>query len=188
MKNRKLIGISGKKGSGKDTFYDIIIEKYPEYQNVKFADKLKEICANLTGLPIEYFYNRKHYSYYMKEWGMTIREMMQRLGTDALRDNFDKQIWIKSAFSNITENQSTVITDVRFENEADEVLKRDGYLIRIEPSYPGYMNIGDEHPSETGLDDYNKFDFIITNSGSYDDYKNQIYNFMEQLELEDAYK
>lgn len=187
MKNGRLIGISGKKGSGKDTFYDIVSSQDPKYINVKFADKLKEICSVLTGLPIEYFYNRKYYGKYMQDWDMTIREMMQRLGTDVLRDNFDKRIWIKSVFSNLSDNQNVIITDVRFENEADAILERGGYLIRIEPTYPGYINMADEHPSENALDNYDKFDFIIQNT-NIDEYKQQIKNIMEQINLQKEYQ
>jgi len=52
-----VIGISGKAESGKDTFMKLVIEKYEEitgnklvYEQVRFADKLKEAAALIFGL------------------------------------------------------------------------------------------------------------------------------------------
>lgn len=45
----KLIGISGKRKSGKDIVGQMIKKQYPEYEIKKFADKLKEVVCILTG-------------------------------------------------------------------------------------------------------------------------------------------
>ena len=83
-----------------------------------------------------------------------------------------------------------LITDVRFPNEMDAIQKRDGIVVRIERNFfnstykdaegnniklsveRGFMTghedeiLGNEHPSETALDDRTDFDYVIQNDGS----------------------
>lgn len=54
-----------------------------------------------------------------------------------------------------------IITDVRFPNEAEAIKKRGGILIRV--NNPDYVPYPEEHKSETELDSYNGFDFMINN-------------------------
>lgn len=49
-----IIGISGAKGSGKDLLASYLVEEYG-YKRIAFADSLKLICSQLTGLPLRYF-------------------------------------------------------------------------------------------------------------------------------------
>lgn len=48
-----VIGLLGKKGSGKDTFYEGVKE---DFQRFAFGDALKELCSSL-GIPLEYFHD-----------------------------------------------------------------------------------------------------------------------------------
>lgn len=163
MVNYNLIGISGKQGSGKDTFYDLFNKHCSNsYKIAKFADKLKQISALLTGHPLEHFYDRNYYSAYLIEWGMDIRTFQQRLGTEGLRQGLHENTWVLALFSNYNKKSKWIITDVRFPNEAAAIKERNGIIIRIER--PG-DNI-DQHPSETSLDDYKNFDFKIINDGN----------------------
>lgn len=57
-----------------------------------------------------------------------------------------------------------IITDVRFPNEAEAIKKRGGILIRT--NNPDYVPYENEHLSETALDSYNDFDYIIENDKS----------------------
>jgi len=175
MKNNpRLIGISGKKESGKDQFYRYLLEICPEYKNHKFADKLKRMGALLTGQPIDYFYNRNHYADFLVDWGMTIREFMQKLGTEAIRTNLHQDAWVIALMSEFNEHSKWVLTDVRFENEADAVLKQGGILVRINRDS---LDTNDQHPSETSLDNFDKFDYVIENDGTLKDFKNKVIEF-----------
>ena len=51
-----------------------------------------------------------------------------------------------------------IITDVRFKNEANEIKKRGGILIRLNRG-----KCDCDHPSETDLDEYPHFDIHIDN-------------------------
>jgi len=78
-----------------------------------------------------------------------------------------------------------IITDVRFPNEAQSVKERDGLMIRVNRfktlskkfiSEDGLqsaqmieLDYSKEHPSETGLDNYQDFDYVIKNDGTIED-------------------
>lgn len=179
MKNiNNLIGVSGKKGSGKDTFYILFNELLfkhkinKKYENKKFADALKQVCSIIANIPIEYFYNRKYYDDVISPWNLTIREFMQKLGTDVIRNNFNQHTWLYSLFLQYNDNSNWIITDVRFKNEFDIIKQNNGIVIRIENEN---LKQNDEHISENDLDDYN-FDYIIKNDKTIKEFKNIIEN------------
>jgi hypothetical protein len=67
-----------------------------------------------------------------------------------------------------------IITDVRFPNEAEAILKRQGVLIRVNrKKYVEYngeqVEALDVHPSETGLDDFGGFHHVIDNNGTIEE-------------------
>ena len=114
----------------------------------------------------------------------TPRLLMQLLGTECGREILHPNIWVNSVFAdyrrslrNVKNVPTTgmrtsmlqadypnwIITDVRFPNEADAIKQRDGVIIRVNS---GRCNNDDNHPSETGLDKYMNFDYIISNYGS----------------------
>lgn len=67
-----------------------------------------------------------------------------------------------------------IITDVRFPNEVKAIKDRSGIVIRInQPIKDGEsyynLNMGMNHKSETALDDYVDFDYVLSNKGTIDD-------------------
>jgi hypothetical protein len=109
---------------------------------------------------------------------MTVRQFLQELGTDTLRDNFHPNTWVNALMSDYKVIGDTllegevrkvreedliypnwVITDTRFVNEAEAIKKAGGIVIRIDR--PGFTPIN-AHPSETSLDDWD-FDYKIAN-------------------------
>ena len=208
MKN--LIGISGKIGSGKDTVATIIQELYPQYEVKKFAGKLKDIASILTGIPVEKFEDQEFKKTDLgKEWSyvypdqyyddgesvmvcMSVRQLLQKLGTDALRDNLHENVWVNALMADYVEKPVNVlegegyrledtlpnwiITDTRFPNEAKIIEEKDGILLRVERST---CNLG-THPSETALDDF-PFEHVIFNNGSMDDLRNEVKKFLESI-------
>lgn len=160
-----IIGISGKKGSGKDTFA-LLLEDLFRKQEIKvitkaFADKLKECCAVISGQFEWIFYNQNAKN---KKAGpflnITNRELMQKFGD--LTRQLDPNIWIKLVLEPDykTNPDVLIITDVRFKNEAKAIKDKGGILIRMESD----RSKEDNHKSETDLDDYNNFDLVINNN------------------------
>ena len=118
----------------------------------------------------------------------TPRSLMQIIGTECGRDIIHPNIWVNSLFADYRPNviapeglisedweSHWIISDMRFENEAEAVKKRGGLLIRVnrpckECSQIDFHKMScsldvKEHFSETGLDKYT-FDEVINNSGS----------------------
>lgn len=190
----KLIGISGKIGSGKDTFAEIVrlltsmpyltnetIAHYLSNPNPnvmktdwnikKFAGKLKEVATILTGIPTYKFEDQDFKKTYLPdEWNMwhpnqdrpepmTVREFLQKLGTEAMRNGLHTNTWVNATFATFNSMSKWLITDVRFPNEAAAVIEKGGILVRIERG----SDTGD-HPSETALDNYD-FNIVIENKG-----------------------
>lgn len=214
-----IIGISGKIGSGKDTVGKIIqyliakdnyLKKGGDTNKVisfeeakfehglsksweikKFAGKLKEVVALLTGCTVENLEDQefknsplsKDWNYYLKLNGhdglkvnflksspskevieelgknriknYTYREMLQKIGTEAMRDTIHENVWVNALFADykgieyyidpeITKQgfpkfispkevkfPNWIITDMRFPNELQAVRDHKGITIRI---------------------------------------------------------
>jgi hypothetical protein len=225
MRKPILIGISGKKGSGKD-LVGRMIQLYEYNKRVlsllpispkaindnvtflfdicctikikKYADSLKQISSIILGQPIEMFEDRDFKNSELgPEWNyevvhvleqgvytseikkMTVREFMQRLGTNGCRDSFHKNIWINALFSKYTQESSWVITDCRFLNEAEQIKSRGGYLIRINRPTEDNKKV-DLHKSETELDNYN-FDYFIENDSDIDSLYSKVSVILDEI-------
>ena len=204
-----IIGINGKIGSGKDTIGKIIqylkchytgdktiekvlsssdddwwLEEQSGWEVKKFAGKLKTIASLLTGVRINDFEDQEFKKLDMNpEWGMTYREFLQKLGTEAMRDGLHTNVWVNALFADYRPPKMSeynpsnwIITDLRFPNEMEAVKERKGITIRVVRPH-GYTNpyTGEYkemplsyHPSETALDDAN-FDYEIINDGTIAD-------------------
>ena len=198
-----IIGINGKIGSGKDTVgkiaqclinhpkvtnkdllwmieNDVVAEEYSKCEIKKFAGKLKEIASLLTGIDIEDFEDQEFKKLYMSpEWGMTYREFLQKLGTEAMREGLHTNVWVNALFADYKHSKTCnckkgcrcahdlpnwIITDMRFPNELEAVEERKGITIRVVRSGTAVGT----HPSETALDDA-YFDHVISNNGTIED-------------------
>jgi len=165
-----LIGLSGKKRSGKDTVSIILQQELNENFEIKsFAYNLKHICSILTGLPVEYFLKDENKNNFLTDWDMSVRYMLQKVGTEVFRDNFTKDVWVKSLFSQFQRYNNWIISDVRFKDELQSIKERGGVIIRVDASYIGYEKPNDEHQSEIDLDNsYDDFDYVINNDSDMD--------------------
>lgn len=83
---------------------------------------------------------------------MTARELMQVFGTDICRRMFTQYIWVQATFRAINRDKPdfAIIPDLRFPSELQGVKEDGGTVVRLTRN----VNNGDEHPSETALDDY----------------------------------
>lgn len=130
---------------------------------------------------------------------ITPRVILQKIG-ESLRNGVDENIWVdallntsmlevKEARSNkgiegdafpkesinriITvkkELPNWIITDVRYKNEADAIKSLGGILIRVDRN----TELNDDHISETALDDYDGWDYVIDNNGTLGDLRNKV--------------
>lgn len=114
----------------------------------------------------------------------TIRQLLQKFGTEVGR-SISPNLWVDCFINNYkTEleeglTKNWIVTDVRFENEANAIRENGGILIRINRN----TGLNDTHISETALDDYKDFDLVIDNNGTLDELIDKVYNFMKEFKL-----
>lgn len=167
----KIYGITGRKGSGKDTAGEFFIKA--GFIRVKFADAVKGMLRIML-VTAGYSYeeakelidgSRKEEPLHLLE-GKTMRWAMQSLGTEWGREMISENLWV-----NITEGRcralrdKIIITDMRFPNEAGMILRLGGQTIRI---VRDSVMCDATHDSERFIDDL-KVDWVITNNGTIDD-------------------
>ncbi len=138
------IGFAGKMQAGKDTSCDLLT-RYMVKQDPKlhgslnklaFGHSLKLLCQAILGLSYNDVYTSEGKAAYNETWGMTNREILQKVGTDAMRNNFHPDVWVKAKEWEITNivscKEMFFITDVRFPNEADCVHRNGGIIVYID--------------------------------------------------------
>src|SRR5258705_8611646 len=150
-----LIGLSGKKRSGKNTVAKLIgTLTNLTIKEVAFADALKEEVSKACGITIKYLEEHKD----------NFRLILQGWGTDFRRGLQDDNYWTSKVEHDIllaanTGTDICIVTDVRFVNEYNCLNKLGAVLIRVDrPSQST-----DQHVSETSLDKVNNWHFIILN-------------------------
>jgi hypothetical protein len=168
-----------------------LLELQSGWEIRKFSYVLKKVASLLTGFSVEDFEDQEFKSSLLPaEWGletetplsnipifsdtkfihlMTVREFLQKLGTDAVRNGLHPNAWVNAAMAGYNKapfnteqeyERNWIFTDCRFPNEAQAIKDRGGYIIRIDR--PGVKPVND-HPSETALDDWD-FDYKIYNA------------------------
>jgi hypothetical protein len=215
-----IISISGYSGTGKDVVGKLIqynmsrgsripieelisdyknhewwLEEKSGWEIKKWAGKLKYIATVLTGIPTSKFEDQEFKKTNLgPEWGMTVRDLLQRLGTEAMRDGLHKNVWVNALmadykihpehFNDIANGRETgdgypnwIITDTRFPNEAQAIKDKGGMVIKVDRSGVGPVN---GHPSEDALKDYN-FDYVIHNDGSINDLDKKVIEFINNF-------
>lgn len=196
--------------------YSLNGDKY--WQIRKFAGKLKQIVSLLTGIPVADLEKESIKSSFLgDEWNymaplisqlgtvvghaearMSVRDLLQKLGTDAMRDKVHPNIHVNGLFADYQTNivpsrkfhrlellseegdditfsdqfPNWLISDLRFGNEMKAIKDRDGICIRINREQtlkPGTPL----HSSETALDQV-EFDYTIDNSGTLEELLEQV--------------
>lgn len=165
--------IMAKRGSGKDTLVDYLVEKHG-YKKIRLAEYVSKACE-IIGLE-------------------PTRENLIKVGTELGRDFIYKEIWIDKAQQEIAniasedEDARFIISDVRFFNEyrnffelgffpikiccdsfEDRALKRDGHLNKE------LM----QHETETNVDHFSGYE--IFNNGTINDFYKDIDRFMKLM-------
>ena len=160
---RIVIGLTGKAGHGKNLTADLICKQFPEYyfKQIGFADKVKEVYSVITGEQVVDSLEWKNT--FLPTWGMTRRQMLQKIGTDAMRDGLDKDVWVKALASSLEPDRNYIITDVRFPNEVLFIENElEGKVFRVRR--PLFDSGTETHESETALD-HVQFDEIWNGLG-----------------------
>lgn len=186
-----LIGLIGKKGVGKDTVADYLVETRG-YQKLAYADPLKSACREL------FSFSEEQLNGNLKEeidpyWKVSPRQVFQFVGTELFRNEMKRLIpdiennfWIscmerrllsllktepliQGHKGNEVQKSNIVVSDLRFPNEVELIKKHGGMTIKIirpESESPKLSSIN-FHSSEI-LTESLKSDFILQNFSTKD--------------------
>lgn len=160
---KRIIGISGKIGSGKTTLCKFLKDYAAQVgvnaEEVSFADPIKHTVASVFGVNIVDCYTQEGKNKKIEGFDITVGQALQIVGA-TLRDAIDKDIWVKAAMKAINYQASTnivIISDVRFPNEVEAIRKAGGFVVRLVGDPMGVRansNRDLTHESETALDNY----------------------------------
>ena len=166
-----IIGICGKKYSGKSTVAELLFNA-TGFRVVSFADKLKDVACVLgecTRVQLEDYYFKENTivpDYLQPYCGdakrPTYRAFLQHFGSEIMRGVNDS-IWIDCTLGYADED--LIVSDVRFPNEAKAIKDRGGIIIKIVRES---CKSNDAHCSETSIDEV-QADYIIRNESSFTD-------------------
>jgi len=193
-----IILVSGKKGSGKDTFYEIFSRKYGNCCQFSFADSVKKIVVDLShfylGIEMDKtMLNNQKYketpiannvAYVSgKVIPLTPRVAMQHIATDILRKYLGENIFAEKVACEINNYLTkiidgyAIITDLRFVNEFDTIKRLCSKYHIITVNIDRELTNIDEHISENGMNNVS-YTYTINNNGSLYDFENAIEKIM----------
>jgi hypothetical protein len=145
----RLIGLCGKAGSGKDTVGEILHHNYG-YTRMAFADKVKQVASVLWGINITEFYDIAYKNEVAPLWGMTRRAMLQAAG-EMVKTHINTDFWVESVCNNLESDSRVVVTDVRFDREAERLIELGGVIIEVARNGAGLSGAEAAHVSEKGI-------------------------------------
>ena len=156
-----LIGLTGYKGSGKDTAALGFIEN--GFTRLAFADKIKEVIMDLFDITHDELVDPVLKEIPLSRWPYkSPRVIMQELG-EGLKI-VAPDLWVRRIEKRFLElrraNQDVIITDVRLPIEYDMIKKHGGEIYRVERE--GQEN-RDDHVSEKYIKDF-EVDHVILNN------------------------
>ena len=161
-----IIGLCGYAQSGKDTAAAHLVESLG-WARVAFADPLREMLYALNPALDEWtnvqsLVDKVGWEFAKKD--PEVRRLLQALGTEAGRKVLGDEIWVDVAAKKIRKMlpANVVLTDVRFENEAQMILGMYGQIIRVERPGVGAVN---GHVSENGIPDWYVSEVIVNGGG-----------------------
>ncbi len=141
--NKKIVGLLGFIGSGKDTVADYLVNEH-NFKRGSYASSLKDAVSAVFGWDREMLEGRTDHARETREkidtwWSerlnipdLTPRKVLQQWGTELCRDHFHNDIWVASLERKIlTGTENVVISDCRFPNEVETIRSMGGTLIMV---------------------------------------------------------
>lgn len=198
----KVVLVSGKLQSGKNTFTDFLIDEVKKYKTIDFeyfAKPVKQECREVFKTLINYLndlsikYNIKELHTEEESWfekkNEITRILLQTYGTDIFRDKVDSNWWAKKLKNKILKRTEDVIviTDVRFKSEIETLYSLEEHnieLIKIRIERNNFVrddNPIHTHQSEIDLDDFENWDYVVENDNGLDDLNSQAIQISKDL-------
>lgn len=169
MNNPKIYIISGKASTGKNTVADIIKEKENDKTIIiAYASYLKEYAKNI--LNWDGSEDSKPRTF-LQELGDLVKEIDPMFLVNRIIEDIEVY---KHFYNNI------IISDARFAFEIENI--KDKYstcVIRVNGKDSMLTETEKMHNTETSLDDYNDYDYVINNNDTIDSLRNNVYEILE---------
>jgi hypothetical protein len=182
----KIIGFSGKAGSGKDTSAEIIKNMYrldprTAIYRLSFSKILKRAVKILFNLTEQQLYDRILKEKLDARYNYSPRYILQYIGTDVIRQHFGQDFFVNRLSEEIDyitrkhkkamfkRNALIMITDVRFDNEAEMILRSGGIVVDITRDTEQATD-NRHHASENGIS-RNLVSYTIFNNNTLSDLK-----------------
>ncbi|WP_160286521.1 deoxynucleotide monophosphate kinase family protein [Pseudomonas knackmussii] len=179
-----LIGLHGRARSGKDTAANYLATQFGLLVYA-FASPLKAALMTMLNLP-ESALDGAAKEQPLPWLGKSPRELMQLLGTEWGRNAVHPQLWLLLAEMNLANHHEVsphssgfVISDVRFENEADWIRAKGGVVVHLRR--PAAIDVA-AHSSESGIGVHDD-DLVIHNAGSLEDLYEALEHVMDSIQL-----
>lgn len=179
----RLIGLTGPAGSGKDTVARLLCEQHGFVQ-IAFADPLRAMLKAGLGLTDEELHRRDLKEAPLEWLGKSPRQLLQTLGTEWGRRQVHPHLWLELAARRIAQIKASspclhiagiVVSDVRFDNEADFIRAQGGQVWHLHRDVAPVA----EHASESGVAYRREEDERIQNSGGLDELESYVGWLME---------
>lgn len=177
----KVILIAGKARAGKDTtallFKEVLEKKGKKVINLAYGSYIKEYA--------------KHISDWDGRDETKPRSLLQRLGTDIIRENIDPNFFVKRLCNDIKVYSYffdvITVSDVRFPNEIEGPSSMFSDVVKIKIIRDNFVNnlteIEKKHITETALDNYDDYNFVIYNDGTISDLREKVEKIVEELNV-----
>lgn len=176
-----LIGLAGKARSGKDTV-GAYLDRHG-FSSTAFAAPLK------AGVRAMFNLTHDHTDGHLKEeviphLGVSPRQLMQWLGTEYGREMIRESVWVDVALKQWrdmcehTPSARLVVTDIRFDNEADAIRQAGGTVVHIRR---GSAQPVSAHASEAGVEMVTG-DYEIDNNGTLEQLYDEVDILLHVLE------
>lgn len=128
-----IVGMVGARGVGKNWVAENVLR--PRYEDLghsvemaSFAAPLKQMLIALNPLLPDGTRVADHDIEVAKNTYPEVRQLIQRLGTEAGRNILGEDIWISTAVKNLPDADVVIFTDVRFPDEAEHM----DHIVRVE--------------------------------------------------------
>ncbi|MBR3229934.1 MAG: hypothetical protein IKF91_03810 [Bacilli bacterium] len=176
----KIYVICGKARHGKDTTALAIKKAYKDKKviNLSYGSYIKEFAKNIS------------------DWDGSEetkpRELLQHLGTEVIRNNIDKDFFIKRLCNDIRVYSYyfdvITISDARFPDEIITPKKLFDNVITIKvvrSNFDTNLTLEEQkHSTETALDEFDDYDYVIENNGTIDELDKKVLKIVKEVEHE----
>jgi len=177
--NMNLVGIAGLPRTGKDTIAEYLEDRYG-FEVTSFARPLKEATKALFHLDDFEAFDDAVKDMPIQPWNLSPREMWCALA-DGVKYRFGDDIFVKLWAHQVMlgDADNIVVSDVRYEAEADMVRKMGGKIIHLSrPDAPRLAGQIAQHSSNKGIE-VKVGDYVLSNDGSLDELYGKVDDILE---------